>query len=230
MIGSLLWISGLLIALLTLILALTYTPSVDSDAMNAPSAQRIFYWHVPAAWASFLAFTLLFVGSIAWFWRRIEWGWHLHIASSEAGLLFGSMVIISGPIWGAAEWDVPWDWTDVRLNTYAVLVCLSAFLVLGRKSQPDGEDTRDTFSSIGLFGFVLVPLTYVATRFWEKRHPGPVVGPGGGGLETEMLQVLALGAVGFTMMVMGQIVLLMYLTKQEMRIEKLQKHMDETSS
>ena len=49
-----------------------------------------------------------------------------------------------------------WDWTDVRLNTFAILTLLSLYLVMGRRSQPDGVETRDTFAAFGMFGFALV--------------------------------------------------------------------------
>ena len=63
---------------------------------------------------------------------------------------------------------MPWDWTDVRLNSFALLTLLALLLVLGRRAQPDGVESRDTFATAGLFGFVLVPLTYIATRIWRS--------------------------------------------------------------
>ena len=95
---AILVLSGLMLAGMTVVLGFTYAPSVDTEAMNAPFAQRIFYWHVPAAWASFIAFSCLFVGSLAWFWKRSEWGWTLAGVASELCLLFGLCVVTSGPI------------------------------------------------------------------------------------------------------------------------------------
>ena len=199
----------------------------------APNAQgfedysyRIIFWHVPAAWTSFIAFGMLFVGSLAWFWKRSEWGWTLAGVSSELCLLFGLCVVTSGPIWGAAEWGVPWDWTDIRLNTFALLTLLAIFLVLGRKSQPDGIETRDTFATFGIYGFVLVPITYLATRFWQIRHPGPVVATSEGSLNSDMGMVLALGAISFTMLVIGHTICGIRLTKMESRLIEIQDIID----
>ena len=90
------WSSGRNIAMLglvgagiTLMLGLSWAPSVSISAFKAPEAQRIFYWHVPSAWAAMIAFTMLFVGSTFWFFKRSEWAWRLHVASSEAGLATG---------------------------------------------------------------------------------------------------------------------------------------------
>ena len=69
----------------------------------------------------------------------------------------------------------------------------------GRNSQPDGVESRDTFAAFGLYGFVLVPITYIATRIWTIRHPGPVVATGDeGSINGDMGLVLLLGAISFT--------------------------------
>jgi ABC-type transport system involved in cytochrome c biogenesis permease subunit len=99
--------------------------------------------------------------------------------------------------------------------------------VLGRRSQPDGVETRDTFSAFGLFGFVLVPFTYVATRFWVIRHPGPVVATGNdGSLQSDMALVLFIGAISFTIFIIGHILTSMHITKLEQRVEMLQSEID----
>ena len=130
-------------------LAFLWVPSVPNDAFESPEAQRLFYWHVPSAWMAMIAFGVLFVGSALWFMRRSALGWRLHVAGSEAGLATGLMAVWSGCLWGAAEWGVPWDWTDVRLNSFALLTLLALVLVLGRRAQPDGVESRDTFATAG---------------------------------------------------------------------------------
>jgi heme exporter protein C len=133
-------------------------------------------------------------------------------------------------VWGAAEWGTPWDWTDVRLNSFGLLTLLAVYVVLGRNSQPDGVETRDTFAAFGLYGFVLVPLTYIATRIWTIRHPGPVVATGdGSSINSEMGLVLALSAVSFTVFIIGHIMTSMQITSLEGRLERLQNSMDKVA-
>ena len=69
-------------------------------------------------------------------WKRKEWAWQLSGIAAELSLLYGLCVVISGPIWGMAEWGTPWDWGDVRLNTYAVLSGLALYLVMSREINP----------------------------------------------------------------------------------------------
>ena len=224
--GVQLMLTGLAIAGIGMVLGLTYAPSMPADKWNAPEAYRIIFWHVPAAWTSFLTFGMLFVGSLAWFWKRAEWGWTLSGIAAELSLLYGLCVVISGPIWGAAEWGVPWDWTDVRLNTYAVLSSLALFLVLARRSQPDTPEFRDVYCGIGLFGFLLVPLTYMATRWWQERHPGPIVGGSGGSVDSTILSIWLFSFVGMVILMAGQAMVSAEVQKCERRLAELQRRLD----
>ena len=219
---------GLSGAAATLLLGLLWAPSVDPEAWNAPEASRILFWHVPFAWSSFIAFSVLFIGSVAWYARRSELGWRLICTGSDLGLLFGLGVVISGPIWGSAEWGVPWDWGDLRLNTYGLLTAVALFLVLARNSQPDGHDTRDTIASVGLFGFALVPITALATTWYQERHPGIIiVETEETGLAPEILMVLVLGFVSFFVLFAGFAILSDSLHQMESRLSGLQRRLDE---
>ena len=219
---------GLSGAAATLLLGLLWAPSVDPEAWNAPEAYRILFWHVPFAWSSFLAFSVLFIGSVVWYARRSEIGWRLICTGSDLGLLFGLGVGISGPIWGSAEWGVPWDWGDLRLNTYGLLTAVALFLVLARNSQPDGHDTRDTIASVGLFGFALVPITAQATTWYQERHPGIIiVETEETGLAPEILTVLVLGFISFFVLFAGFAMLSDTLHQMESRLSGLHHRLDE---
>ena len=226
--GATLTALGLSGAAATLLLGLLWAPSVDPEAWNAPEAYRILFWHVPFAWSSFLAFSVLFIGSVVWYARRSEIGWRLICTGSDLGLLFGLGVVISGPIWGSAEWGVPWDWGDLRLNTYGLLTAVALFLVLARNSQPDGNDTRDTIASVGLFGFALVPITALATTWYQERHPGIIiVETEEAGLAPEILTVLILGFISFFVLFAGFAILSDALYQMESSLSGLQHRLDE---
>ena len=226
-VGEVLLLFGFICIATTMLLAFLWAPSVSINAFESPAAQRIFYWHVPSAWAAFIAFGALFVGSVGWMFKRSELMWRIHIAGSEAGLATGLMTVWSGCVWGAAEWGTPWDWSDVRLNTFGLLTLLAIYLVLGRNSQPDGVETRDTFAAFGLYGFILVPFTYVATRIWSIRHPGPVIGTDdGGSLNADMGLILLFGTLSFTLLIFGHMLTSMRITSFEQRIEALQIQLD----
>ena len=98
---------GSLGLLVTVYMALVQAPPMGEDAgFTAPEAYRILFIHVPFAWVSFTGFALLFGGSLAWYLRRSEAGWRLGVTGARLGLLYSLGVLISGPIWGAAEWGL----------------------------------------------------------------------------------------------------------------------------
>ena len=223
-------VAGLSCAAITAFLGFFQAPLVNPDSWNAPEAYRILYWHVPFAWSSFLSFTILFVGAVSWYAKRSERGWSMVVIGSELGLLFGSGVIISGPIWGSAEWGVPWDWGDVRLNTYALLTLVALFLVMSLRSQPDGEETRDTLAAVGLFGFILVPITAAATTIWRNRHPGVIFREseetGEVPVDPEILQVMGFGTFSFMILFIGLVLLNYSIYNLRAELESLNREID----
>jgi heme exporter protein C len=226
-VGGGLVLIGFSLLTLTAYLGLMWAPDVDAEAWNAPNSYRILFLHVPFAWASFMAFGLLFVGSLGWFLKRSDKLWKLVPIGGETGLLYCLGVLISGPLWGAAEWGVPWDWSDVRLNTFAILGGLALFIVLGHRASDDGEESRDTLAAVGLFGFGLVPITYMATRWWQERHPGPVIGGGeGSGLAPEILQVMLMGALATMILLAGQVCISWAVQDGEARLRRLQRELE----
>ncbi|RAH15454.1 MAG: hypothetical protein CMB56_002940 [Methanobacteriota archaeon] len=227
--GLSLLISGLGVAGTGLLLGLFYAPSVSSNEWNAPEAYRIIFWHVPAAWTSFITFGMLFVGSLGWMLKRKEWAWKLCVISAELSLLFGLCVVISGPIWGMAEWGVPWDFGDLRLNTYAVLSGVALYLVMSKRSQPDTPEFRDVFSGIGMFGFLLVPITFIATVAWQVRHPAPIIGPTAepNSVDPIILQIWLLSFLGFLILMAGQAILSSQVYNCEKKLQTLQTMIDD---
>jgi len=218
---------GLLCAAITALLGFFQAPLVDPEDWNAPEAYRILYWHVPFAWSSFLSFCLLFLGAISWYVKRSEMGWSLVVIGSELGLLFGLGVVISGPIWGSVEWGVPWDWGDVRLNTYALLTSVALFLVMSLRSQPDGEETRDTLAAVGLFGFILVPITAAATTIWRNRHPGVILRDSEEtGVDPEILHLMGFGAFSFMILFIGLVLLNYSIYNLRAELDSLNREID----
>ena len=115
----------------------------------------------------------------------------------------------------------------MRLNTYGLLTSVSLFLVLARRSQPDGQGTRDTIAAVGLFGFALVPVTALATTWYQERHPGIIIIESeDSGLAPEILTVLILGFASFFLLFAGLAILSDILQRMESRLSHLQRQLD----
>ena len=116
----------------------------------------------------------------------------------------------------------------MRLNTYGLLTAVALFLVLARNSQPEGHDTRDTIASVCLFGFALVPITALATTWYQERHPGIIIVESEeAGLAPEILMVLLLGFASFFVLFAGFALLSDTLHQMESRLSHLQRRLDE---
>lgn len=139
--------------------------------------QRIFYLHVPLAWLSFLAFFVVFVGSVLYLWKRNSIWDMLASSAAEVGVVFTTLVLITGPIWAKPVWGIWWTW-DVRLTTTLVLwLIYVGYLML--RAYSDNRSQAATYSAVlGVVGFIDVPIVYYAVNWWETQHQRLVIGVG----------------------------------------------------
>ena len=162
--------------------------------------QRIFYYHVPSAWVSFFGFLLVFVFSFIYLVRGDKkWDSRAN-AAAEVGVLFCTLVLITGPIWAKPVWGIWWTW-DARLTLTLVLWLIYVGYLMLRHYMVDPE-RRATFSAVvGIIGFIDVPLVYFAIRWWRTQHPQPVIAGGSdSGLEAHMLHTLLVCVFAFTLL------------------------------
>jgi len=136
--------------------------------------QKIFYFHVPAAMMLFLAAFLCGGGSAMYLWRRTNMSDHVALAGAELAVVYGLIVLVTGPLWARKAWGVWWVW-DVRLTTTLVMwMIFVGYLLLRRFGGPGSELLA---SAVGLFGTVLVPFIYVSVNYWNTQHPQTTVVP-----------------------------------------------------
>jgi len=138
-------------------------------------AARILYFHVPMAIVAFLAFFVVFGASIAYL-RTSNARWdHLGRASAEVGVIFTTLVLITGAIWGYPIWGTWWSW-DPKLTTTLILwfMYLGYLMVRGYAEPPRGPRYA---AIVGIVAFVDVPIVYLSSYWWRTLHPQPVIGP-----------------------------------------------------
>ena len=138
-------------------------------------AGRIVYFHVPMAWVAFLAFFIVFVASLAYL-RTANPRWdHLGRASAEVGLIFTTLVLITGSIWGYPIWGTWWTW-DPKLTTTLILwfMYLAYLMVRSYAEPPRGPRFA---AVVGIIAFVDVPIVYMSNYWWRTLHPPPAIGP-----------------------------------------------------
>ena len=165
--------------------------------------QRIFYVHVPAAWTTFLAFGIVALASAAYLWLEDERADAAAVAAAEGGLIYGAIMLISGPLWGRIAWGTYWTW-EPRLTLTLLLwfTYLGYFLVRGSVADP--RRGKRFAAVIAIVGSLNIPLIHVSVSWFRSLHPGPVViKPEGPTLHSDMLTTLLVSLAGFTMVFLG---------------------------
>jgi heme exporter protein C len=157
--------------------------------------QRIFYYHVPSAWTAFLLFTVNLVASVVYLVRRSAKADAVALGSAEVGVVFCTIVLVTGPIWARPVWGIWWTW-DLRLTLTLVLWLIYVSYLILRKFS-DSSQTPKLAAVLAIFGALDVPLVYFSIWFFRTQHPQPVIG-GGGSLDPRMLHVLLINWLAFS--------------------------------
>jgi len=161
-----LWAAATLVVFAALRLVFLYAP--EERGMGA--AQKIFYFHVPIAMATFASVLLILVGSVAYLWtRRRAWD-NLSRAATECALLFCSLVLLTGPIWAKPAWGVWWTW-EARLTTTLLLWLLLVSCLMVRSYAENRDLGARLAAIVGIVAAVDVPIIYKAVDWWRGQHP-----------------------------------------------------------
>ena len=158
-------------------LGLLVAPSLILAAPRESSmglVQKIFYYHVPVAMTTFLGAFVCAWGSALYLFKGSERGDQLAVAAAELTVLFGSCMLVTGPLWGRKAWGVWWQW-DVRLTTALLLWMIFIAYLFARKYG--GPGSKKLAAALALFGAADVPLIYFSVSIWRTIHPKATVIP-----------------------------------------------------
>jgi heme exporter protein C len=162
-------------------------------------AQKIFYFHVPSAYAMYLSGAVCFVASAAYLAAPSNERNALGRAGAECAVVFGAMMLTSGPLWAKKAWGVYWTW-DPRLTTLLLSVMIYVAVVVLRAFAGDGDAERKFAAALGVLGTVNLPIIHYSVMKWGGNHP-TVIGKGGGGLgHPAMKLTLMVGFVAMTLL------------------------------
>ena len=146
------------------------------EAIMGP-VQKVFYFHVSAAWGGMLSFILGAVAG-AGYLRSRRMGWDsLSLAAIEVGLVFALIAILSGMVWAQPIWNTWWVW-DPRLTTTAImaLIYLAYFILRSGLATPEARARLGAVYAI--LAVLTVPLTFFSIRLFRTIHP-VVIATGG---------------------------------------------------
>jgi heme exporter protein C len=213
-------ILGVLTAILlicALYMALSHGPFGAPTEQTMGDVQRIFYYHVPSAWTAFILFFVNFVASLLYLIKRRPAADIVALVSAEVGVVFCTVVLITGPIWARPVWGIWWTW-DMRLTSTLVLwLIYMSYLFLRRFSS--GGQTPALAAALAILGALCVPFVYLSIWFFRTQHPSPVIG-GSGSIDPRMLHVLLFNWLAFSCFAF-------LVCWSRYRLEKLRREIDE---
>lgn len=197
--GRVVTLIGLLGLATLYVMALQFTPPERFQGL----AQKIFYIHPPAAYAMQMAFLFTGIASLLYLLLRDERFDLFAEASAEVGMVFGLIVVITGPIWGRPVWGTWWEWEPRLTFTVMELVLFGGYFALRGAIRDPGE--RAKYSAVmGLMALVLVPFNHLTVYLFASQHPEPVVvKTGKPELPFEMLRTFLTGFAVFTIIYLG---------------------------
>ena len=204
---SILYAALLLISMIAaLALVFLYVPTEKEMGL----VQRIFYFHVPSAISAFVAFFLVFLGSVQYLRTQAAKWDRLARCAAELGVLFSVIVLITGPIWARPIWGVYWRW-EPRLTSMLIMFSLYVAYLMVRSYGADSTRTPRLAAVLGILAFANVPLVYYSVNLWaaeQQLHPQKVA------LAPEMKYTLYICYGAF-------LLLFFFLLKRRLELEKV---------
>ncbi|HEX6939574.1 MAG TPA: cytochrome c biogenesis protein CcsA [Longimicrobiales bacterium] len=157
------------IALLALAGAQAFGFAVSRPERDMGHLQKILYVHVPVAWTMLIAYTIVFVASLLYLWRRDERFDLYAAATAEVGVVLTALTLALGSIWARPTWGVWWTW-DPRLTTSAILLVIYAGYLALRSFTEDAERRARWSAAVGILGYLNVFIVYQSVRWWRSIH------------------------------------------------------------
>jgi len=131
--------------------------------------QKIFYFHVPSALVAMTSAIVCGIASTVFLIRRRRLADHVALAAAELVVVFGLIVLVTGPLWARKAWGAWWVWQDARLTITLVMWMLFAGYLLLRRFGGAGSEVLA--AAVAIFGTALVPFVYWSVNIWRTQHP-----------------------------------------------------------
>ncbi|HDS74425.1 MAG TPA: cytochrome C assembly protein, partial [Firmicutes bacterium] len=167
---------------------------------NLGFSQKIFYFHVPCAWITYLAFGIAAVSSVIFLIRSNPIWDSIAYASIELGTVFTTLVIVTGPLWARPTWGAYWVW-DPRLTTTLILWLIELSYLLLRAFVDEPEKAAKYGAILALLGALDIPIIHYSVVLWRGMHPAVIRSEAGsGGLPHEFFVALMVSLATFTLL------------------------------
>ena len=216
--SALVWRDGLLILAgllmgLALYLIFLWVPT----ELNLGVSQRIFYFHVPIGWLGMLSIIVVAIASLLHLATGRERWDSLAYSAAELGVVFATLIIVTGAIWAKPAFGVWWTW-DPKLTTTLILWFIYVGYLMLRAYAPKGSQGARYGAVVALIGAIDAPIIYMATIWWERgAHPSNNIPQD---LDGRMLLTFLVSLAAFT-------VLYVYMLMERYSLRRAEAALDE---
>jgi heme exporter protein C len=159
---------------LLLVLLAIYVWSVVRAPIDSVQGviQKILYVHPPLAYGAYLGFVFTGIGGAFYLWREREDWDRFAVAGAEVGIVFCTLMMITGPIWAKGTWGKWWSW-DPRLTVTLLLWFIYLAYAVLRSFSEGGPRTARFAAVYGIVGVLLIPLNYYVIEIFDSRSMHP---------------------------------------------------------
>ena len=133
-------------------------------------SSKLLYVHVPTVWIAYLGYSLTFVYSLLYLFKKEPKYDALALSNAKSGVLFTISTLLAGSAWGKATWGTWWVWGDARLNLTAILLLVYLGYLVSRSFSDDLGKTAKNSSFIGIFGIIQLPILHFSVIWWRSVH------------------------------------------------------------
>jgi len=212
-------IVSVVLMITALYMVFVYVPTEATQGI----VQRIFYFHVPCAWVAFAAFGIVALSGVLYLWLGQDVWDDLGYAAAECGLVFCTLVLITGSLWARPIWGVWWTW-DSRLTTTLLLWLLYVGYLMLRNAGGDNPQIARLAAVVGIVAAIDVPVVVVSVRLWRTIHPAVLLTrQGGHGLQDpRMVATLLFSMFTFTVLFAWLLMLRLATVRAQTRIHRLE--------
>ena len=169
---TILFVASFTLILVTIYMVFMWVPTEQ----NLGVSQRIFYVHVPLGWIGMVSIFVVGIASVIHLITRKNLWDAIAYSAAELGVIFATLILVTGAIWAKPVWGVWWSW-DPKLTTTLILWFVYVGYLMVRSFSTPGSQGRRYASVVALLGAIDAPIIYLASIWWRTAHPNLNIGP-----------------------------------------------------
>lgn len=191
---------------------------------NLDHTVRNLYFHVPMWFGMVFMLTLSVIHSILFLRKNIENDDWKATAFAQVGILYGTLGLITGMLWGKFTWGdfLP---RDVKIYGAAIAMLIYIAYFILRSAIENSEQAARISAVYNIFAYAIyIPLIFVMPRLYDSIHPGNGGNPGFNAydLNGNMRMVFYPAVVGFLGLALWIALIRARLTKLQQAIQKIE--------